>query len=479
MVKYYFGGIFVLIMILSGVYGYLRTKTVNDYIIGNRNIGPWLSAFAYGTTYFSAVLFIGYAGKVGYNFGLPTLWIAIGNTFIGSYLAWKILAKKTREMTAQLNVRTMPEFLAARYNLPFYKYLSAVIIFVFLVPYSASVYMGLSYFFEAVFNIPYMYALIIMAALTAVYLLLGGYHAVAMSDFVQGMVMILGVLFMLYYLINSPNVGSIPLMIEKLGNIKEDYVSFWGGNGFNSLIFLTLLTSLGTWGLPQMVQKFYAIKDESSIKPATYVSTVFALIIAGGAYLTGAMSPLFFKSIPIDSTSLKPNPDMIIPQMISSHLPDWVAALILLLVLSASMSTLSSLVLVSSSAICVDLLSNLNFFKKEKSNIFLLRLLSFIFIALSVFIAIKKPAIILSLMALSWGAVSGSFLAPYIYGLYSKKVNSHGALAGTVTGLFISIFFSFYFNFDPSKLPLIGVLAMTVPLIIVPIVSRLSLNKVY
>lgn len=464
--------IFVLIMLISGVISFYKTKTVNDFVIGNRNVGPWLSAFAYGTTYFSAVLFIGYAGKVGFNFGLPALWIAVGNALLGSFIAWKVLAKRTRVMTAELNARTMPEFLAARYNFMPYRYIAALIIFIFLVPYSASVYMGLSYFFEAVFKIPYLYALLLMAGLTSFYLILGGYHAVALTDFIQGLIMILGVFLMLYYVIKNPFVGGVSEIVLRLREVKPEYVSLWGGKGFVTILFLTLLTSIGTWGLPQMVQKFYAIKDESSIKPATYVSSFFAFIIAGAAYLTGALTPLFFKSIPIDPILMKPNPDLIIPQLISQFIPPWVAALILLLVLSASMSTLSSLVLVSSSAVCIDILGDFAFFKKEDRQVLALRGLSLVFILLSVLIAMKKPAIILSLMALSWGAVSGSFLAPYLYGLYSKKVNAFGALVSTFSGLLITVCFSVYFRFDSGKLPIVSVVGIIVPLIVLPLASR-------
>lgn len=476
MTKLWFCLGFAIIMLFAGVVGFFKTKTVNDFVIGNRSVGPWLSAFAYGTTYFSAVLFIGYAGKIGFNFGLSALWIAVGNAVIGSYLAWKVLAKRTRKMTAMYNARTMPEFLAARYNFPQYKYLAAIIIFVFLVPYSASVYMGLSYFFEAVFKMPYIYALFLMAGLTTVYLIMGGYHAVALTDFIQGFIMIMGVFLMLYYLLTNSMVGGVTGLTVKLKEINQDYVSLWGGKGFVSILFLTLLTSLGTWGLPQMAQKFYAIKDESSIKPAMYISSMFALIIAGGAYLVGAMTPIFFKTVPVDPVLMKPNPDLIIPQLISNYIPAWVAALILLLVLSASMSTLSSLVLVSSSAVCVDLLGDLDYFKKDNRQMILLRLLSFAFIVFSVFIAMKKPTIILSLMALSWGVVSGSFLAPYIYGLFSKKVNAFGALAGTITGIAVTISFSFYYNFNPSKIPFVGVMGILLPLIVVPVASWLKKN---
>mgnify|MGYP000097263495 CR=1 FL=1 len=471
MIVYWFGFFFILLMLISGFLGYFKTKTVDDFVIGGRNVGPWLSAFAYGTTYFSAVLFIGYAGKIGYSFGLKSLWIAIGNAVLGSFIAWKVLAKKTREMTEKLNARTMPEFLSARYNCKLYKYISALIIFIFLVPYSASVYMGLSYFFESLFKISYINALLLIACLTTIYLILGGYSAVALADFIQGLIMILGVFFMVYYLTSNPAIGGIANVKDKLAGIDESYINVWGGKGFNSIIFLTLLTSLGTWGMPQMVQKFYAIKDSNSIKPATYISSAFALIIAGGAYLTGAMTPIFFKTVPMDPVLMKPNPDLIIPQLLSTYVPEWVTALIFLLVLSASMSTLSSLVLVSSSAVTIDFLGDIGILKNNKLQIVFLRILSLVFIFLSVYIAVRKTTIILSLMATSWGAVSGAFLAPYIYGLFSKRVNVYGAFAGTITGLSITVIFSIIYKFDPAKLPYISVMSMILPLLVVPLVS--------
>ena len=152
-----------------------RTKNVGDFFLGGRTLGPWMSAFAYGTTYFSAVLFIGYAGKLGWGFGIYTLWIVIGNTFIGTLLAWMVLAGRTRDMTSRLNAITMPEFLSARYGNKPLQVIAALVVFVFLVPYSASVLMGLSYLFEMTLHIPYENALYFLTALTAVYLVMGGY----------------------------------------------------------------------------------------------------------------------------------------------------------------------------------------------------------------------------------------------------------------------------------------------------------------
>ncbi|WP_104373722.1 sodium:solute symporter family transporter [Desulfocucumis palustris] len=466
--------LFVGVLIYSGLVSMRKTRTVNDFFLGGRDVGPWLSAFAYGTTYFSAVIFIGYAGKVGWGFGLSSLWIVVGNTLVGSLLAWFVLAKRTRILTNRLNVMTMPEFLEVRYRSKNIKIFSALVIFIFLVPYSASVYMGLSYLFNQIFGIPYLYAAVFMCALTALYLVLGGYRAVALTDFIQGLVMIAGVGVLLYFVVNSEKVGGLAAGLQRLGEIDPGLVSVVGTPGWLPLASLMLLTSLGVWGMPQMVQKFYAIKDEAAIKPAMMVSTFFALVVTFGAYFTGGLTRLFFDTLPLDPATGKATPDMLMPMIINNTLPEIGAAIILLLVLSASMSTLASLVLVSSSSIAIDLYKAVSPNHSPKKGVVLMRLLCLVFIALSLIIALMKPAIILSLMAMSWGAVAGFFIAPYIYGLFWRGATPAGAWAGGLTGLSVAVGFALYYKLDAAVIPIVGSAAMLAPLVVLPAVSLVT-----
>jgi SSS family solute:Na+ symporter len=344
---------FSLIVGLS-LYSRRKTNTVNDFVVGNRTIGPWMSAFSYGTAYFSAVLLIGFAGKVGWGYGMSALLIALGNSIIGTYLAWRILGRKTREMTSRLNVLTMPSFLEKRYDSPKMKVFSSLIIFIFFVPYAASVFMGLSYLFEQIFGIPYVLALAVMAVLSGLYLVLGGYMAVALVDFVQGLIMIAGVVLMVYFVLGHEMVngfvnGFTALRAQDPGLILPTSPVTWIG-----LLSLIILTSLGTWGLPQMVGKFYGIKNEQSIPVATWVSSIFSLIITMGAYYVGSTGHLFFAELPVFNGVS--TPDLIMPIIIGQTLPPLVGVLILILVLSASMSTLSSLVLTASSSVSIDLI---------------------------------------------------------------------------------------------------------------------------
>ncbi|MDD2421252.1 MAG: sodium:solute symporter [Heliobacteriaceae bacterium] len=472
--------LFVGLLLASGIYSSRRTKTVNDFFLGNRKIGPWMSAFAFGTTYFSAVIFIGYAGKVGWGFGLSALWIPIGNALIGALAAWWVLGKRTRRMTGRLDARTMPELLEARYNSRGLKLFSALVIFVFLVPYSASVYMGLSYLFQEVMQIEYLAANLIIATLTAVFLVLGGYLAVAITDFIQGVIMLGGVGMMLYFFFSHEAIGGIANGVAKMAAINPQLVAPVGPPGAIALFSLVILTSLGTWGLPQMVQKFYSIKDEKAVTRAMVVATVFCAIIATGAYTIGAFDHLFFSQLPV--LDGKPNPDLLIPQVLTQVLPLAGMTVILLLVLSASMSTLSSLVLVSASAIAIDFVGYLRPDWGRRHGITLFRGLCLVFIALSLLLAIAKPAIILDLMAISWGTVAGTFLAPYLYGLFWRGTTRAGAWAGVLTGLSISAGLSLIAPlFGLTKVmgvtldtPFVGSLAMLVPLVVVPAVSLVT-----
>ncbi|MFY9174543.1 MAG: sodium/solute symporter [Peptococcia bacterium] len=488
MLKILLVGIFVAVLLASGLYSMRKTRNLGDFYLGGRDIGPWMSAFAYGTTYFSAVIFVGYAGKVGWGFGIGGLWIAIGNALIGSFLAWKILAKPTRVMTEKLGAMTMPELLEGRYDSKALKIFSSAIIFIFMVPYSASVFMGLSYVFEGVFNIPYNYILIFMAVITAIYLLMGGYRAIALTDFIQGIVMLFGVGVLLYYVFGNPAVGGLGQIIPRLKAISPELVNpLPTGEKGLALFSVVLLTSLGPWGLPQMVQKFYAIKDKKNIRAATVISTLFALIIGVGAYGVGSVARLYFSELPVDPATGVATVDLLVPGIINVALPELAAVLILLLILSASMSTLSSLVLVSSSTLSVDLLKG--FVKPEMSNkdeLLITRILCFIFVMLSVVLAMVKPTIILSLMALSWGTIAGIFLGPYIWGLFWPKTTKAGAWSGIIVGLIISVLYASLHNFDGNATTIGGALAMLSSLVIVPVVSLFTtqyatehLEKVY
>ena len=452
-----------------GIWGLRRTKTLGDFFLGGRTLGPWVSALAYGTSYFSAVMVIGFAGTQGWQFGLNALWIAAGNAFIGSMAAWLVLARRTRRMTQNLEAMTMPEYLQQRYGAKHLKPVAACIIFIFLLPYSASIFKGLGHLFETVFHISYDLALLIMIAFTGVYLILGGYFAVVVIDFIQGLFMIAGALAMFAVI-----VGEGGGFTQLVGTIKANYpVNIAVPPSALTIVSLVFMTSFGTWGLPQMTQKFYAIKNEAVIPRAVIACTVFAAIVGFCAYFVGTASHAFFTSGTIPRLANGAiNFDLIVPTLLTEHLPELLIALILLFVLSASMSTLSSLVLISASSVAIDLYPvKIDAATSRDRSTAMIRFLSFLFIVISYLVSRFQITIIVTLMSLSWGAVSGAFAAPYILSLYSKRVTKAAAYCGLLGGL-VTEALLFYFVKLPG--PLAASIAIIAPFLIVPAVSAFT-----
>lgn len=461
-----------------GVYSRKHATNVNDFVLGGRSVGPWLTAFAYGTSYFSAVVFVGYAGQFGYKYGLASTWIGIGNALIGSLLAWVILGRRTRIMSKHLHAKTMPDYFGKRYDSNALRIVASVISFVFLIPYTASVYNGLSRLFEMAFDIPYAVCVVVMASLTCVYVILGGYMATAINDFLQGLVMLFGIAAVIVAVLNGQ--GGFYHAIFQLSELESDvaitmgqkgvFASFFGPDPVN-LLGVVILTSLGTWGLPQMVHKFYAIKDEKAIKTGTIISTFFAIVVAGGCYFLGGFGRLFDTQA-IHKADGSVIYDAIIPSMLQT-LPDILIGIVIVLVLSASMSTLSSLVLTSSSTLTLDLIKD-NIVKKmdEKKQLLWMRILIVFFVVISVVIALDPPTFIAQLMGISWGALAGAFLAPFLYGLYWKKVTKASVWASFACGVGITVL-NMFIKFIASPINA-GAIAMIAGLLVVPIVSLLT-----
>ena len=479
--------VFFAIMIGIGFYCRKKSTDVNGFVLGGRSVGPWLTAFAYGTSYFSAVIFVGYAGQFGWKFGVASTWIGLGNAFIGSLLAWVILGRRTHIMTQHLGSKTMPDFFGNRFDSSALKIAASVITFVFLIPYTASLYNGLSRLFEMAFpGVDYSVCVIVMAVLTAIYVLVGGYMAIAINDFIQGIVMLGGIVVVILAVLN--NNGGLMGAMEGLATGENggwEFTSFLGADPM-FLVFVVLLTSLGTWGLPQMVGKFYAIKNEDAIKKGTIISTVFAIIVAGGCYFLGGFGRLY----DIDPTAPGVGFDAIIPKMLSTLSPV-IIGIVIVLVLSASMSTLSSLVLTSGSTITLDFIAPLRKKKMaEKSKMTMMRVFIALFIVISAVIAIYQAKsanlFIAQMMGVSWGALAGAFLAPFLYGLYWKGTTKAGVVASFLFGVAMEVFQLIVSlgAVSVAEIPVLGfvfqnslysgVFAMVGGLVIVPVVSLLT-----
>ncbi len=426
--------VYALMMVGVAVYTKNRAGSVDDFLLaGKKGLNGWFTAFAYGTTYFSAVIFIGYAGQFGREFGLASVWIGIGNALIGTLFAWLVLAKRTKNMTRRLEAKTMPDFFEKRFNSSRLKLVSAVVIFIFLIPYSASVYNGLSSLFEIVFDIPGWVVMVCLAALTAVYLFFGGYFATALSDFIQGIIMLVGVVVMVALFLGNDRIN------WDIGEIANTWFTFGkeGSSGLYgstlSLISLILLTSFGVWALPQTIHKYYAIRDKKAITQGVVVSTVFALIIGFTAYFSGALSFFFPETQGLAHSAVMPN-------MLKIAIPVGLTGVIAVLILSASMSTLASVSLASASVIAVDLYKgSVNKQATDKRVNIVMRILTLVFVAISVTLALLNErfnlAAIAYLMGISWGTLAGCFIGPYVLGVLWKRVTAPAVWTSILSSL--------------------------------------------
>ncbi len=472
-------GLFIaygLMIIVIGIIGLRKTRSFNDYFLGGGKVGAIMTAFTYGTAYFSAVLFIGFAGKIGWGFGYSGLWIALTNALIGVVGVWWFVGPRIKKASAEMHVSTMAEFLEKRYNSRIIKFLASISIFIFFVPYSAAVFMGLSYLFESNFHIQYTYALLIMGGLTTVYLVLGGYKSMTIIDVVFGMIMTIGVVILLGFTINKG--GGLGNLTQSLAAINPKLVKPVGPPGIWPLLSLVMLTSVAPFAMPQLIQKFYAIKDEKAIRKGLLASTLFALLIGGVAYFTGATTRVFLNPevAPNAFRDGKPLFDRLMPELLTNVIPESLSIVILLLILSASMSTLAALVLISSSSIAKDIYAGfINPNVRDRTLTLLMRIGSAFFVLLSVILAYFEPATIVSILGISWGAIGSVFLGPFLWGLFSKKVNDVGAISASVLGLGTCLVL--YVMMGPSSSPQAGSIGMIVSVVVCPLFSFLKPKK--
>ncbi len=461
---------YALMIIGVGIVGLRKAHSFSDYFLGGGKVGAWMTAFTYGTAYFSAVLFVGFAGRVGWSFGLSGLWIALGNTLVGVLLVWWLMGPRIKRMSVEYGVHTMAEFFDKRYHSPFLKLFTSICIFVFFIPYTAAVFMGLSYLFRSTFVMDYTLALVLMGAFTAVYLVMGGYKSITVIDMIFGIIMLVGVGVLFWSILDKGQ--GLASITDRIAAINPRLVAPVGPPGWWPLFSLVFLTSVAPMAMPQLVQKFYAIKDKRTIRIGMIGSTVFALIITGIGYFAGATTRFFLtpENAPLAFSNGAPIFDALMPEMLTRIIPDALSVLILLLILSASMSTLAALVLISSSAVVKDFYAGfVNRSVSDRSLTRLMRLSSAAMVVLAVIMAYYRPSTIVSILGISWGAIGAAFLGPFTWGLLTKRASRAGAIGSSLIGLAVCLVL--YGTGTPS--PQAGTVGMIASLALTPIISAL------
>lgn len=462
--------LYALTIVIVGIIGMRKTRSFNDFFLGGGKVGAIMTAFSYGTAYFSAVVFIGFAGKVGWGFGYSGIWIGIINALVGVLAVWALLGWKVKKMSVDLGVHTLSEYLEKRYDSPMLKLIASIAIFIFLIPYSAAVFIGLSYLFASSFEgLQYWHAVVFIGVFTGLYIVMGGYKSMTMMDTIFGIIMTVGVLVLGGYTLNAG--GGLAKITSDLMAINPDLVAPVGPPGWWPLLSLILLTSVAPFAMPQLIQKFYAIKDRKAIRTGMFASAFFALLIGGIAYFLGSTTRIFLDPVSAPAAFMadgNPNVDALMPELLNKVIPASLSIIVLILILAASMSTLASLVLISSSSFAKDFYAGfINRNISDRNLTMLMRGSSLFFVLLSVIIALIKPGTIVAILSISWGAIGSAFLGPFIWGLFCKKTSKAAAYAsmffglGTCIGLAIAGFGA----------PESGTIGMGVSLAVAPVVS--------
>ncbi|MGD9402609.1 MAG: sodium/proline symporter [bacterium] len=415
--------VYLVILGLVGVFSSRRLKTSADYAIGGRSIGPWVTALSFVAAYFSSVLIIG-GGAFGYKYGLSTLWIGASNVLVGCALAWIILGKRIRRMTEETGSMTISEFLGKRYGSRAIMMFSAAIIFLFLIIYNVSVVKGMANAIQVLVEIPYWGGVLVSGLIIVFYVTVGGYLAVVWTSFIQAWIMIGGLI--LLTLVALSRVGGMATAVERLSAMDAGFVSTPGLWGWAGLISFCLIVSFGTWGMPQLVIRFYSIKNVRMLRIGTIVVTVGGSV-ALLPYLNGALARILHPAVA--------NPDLAIPTLTKSVLPPIGAAIFLAGVIAAGMSTFAGVLIISSTSLVRDIMEH-TFGRKltQAEQIKYARIANIILGGAAILIGLRPPSLILVLTAFSWAVIASTNLWPLLFGIYWKRTNPTATLVSMVAG---------------------------------------------
>jgi SSS family solute:Na+ symporter len=414
---------YLLVLIVVGLITGRRTKSVEDFYLGGRQIGPWVTALSFVAAYFSSVVIVG-GGGFGYMFGMSTLWIGAINVLLGCTVAWIILGPRIRTFTQRLKTMTVPGFLGERYQSDFACIFSAVIVVLFMIIYNVSILKGMGHIFEVLMNIPYVYGVLISCIIILFYVSIGGYLAVVWTSFLQAWVMGIGLIVLTVFAVQR--VGGIAAANQALASIDPGLLATPGVWGWPGLISFALIVSFGVWGMPQLVVRFYSIKNLKVLKIGTVVATI-GTCMALLPYFNGAIARTLFPSLA--------NPDLAIPTLVKTILSPFGSAVVMAGVVAAGMSTFASVLIILSSSMIQDIIKR--GMKKEltkERSLLWSKVGSAVIGFVSLAIALRPPALVLTLTAFAWAVIASTTLWPILFGIYWKGATRAGCIASMTGG---------------------------------------------
>ncbi len=448
------------IIAFLGYKGWKETRLARDYMLAGSKMNPFIMAFSYGATFISTSAIIGFGGAAGL-FGFPLLWLTFANIFVGIFLAMIFFGKRTRRMGVALQSLTFPELLGRRYDSSFIQGFSGAMIFLFIPVYSAAVLIGISRIIEVSLHIPYNMVLVLITLILTAYVLTGGLKAVMYTDAFQGCIMFVMMLILLFYTYSTLGgvveahqtlTGMADLMPDKLQ--KGGMLGWTQGAAFPSPLWLVIYTTIvygvgiGVLAQPQLAVRFMTVPADKSLNRAILYGGVFILFMTGAAFIVGALSnAVFYQEFEKISIAMAHgNIDKIIPVYIEKIMPPWFAALFLVAMFAAAMSTLSSQYHVGGTSLGRDLFEKGLRFSRQ-SSITLSRSGVFLtIVATLVWAWVLPESIIARATAFFFGLCAASFLPAYACGLYWKGTTKAGAVSSITGGFIVSMFWLLFIH---------------------------------
>ncbi len=438
---------YALIILGIGIYSYKKSKSMNDYFIGGRSLGPWTTAISAQASDMSGWLLMGLPGAILVS-GLTESWIAIG-LFIGTYLNWKIIASRLRKMSyAAGDAITIPEYLQKRFftQSPVVRLLCAVIIFVFFLIYTASAFSAGAKLFAFIFNTDnYTLCLGIGALIIISYTFLGGFFAVCWTDLIQGILMFIALVIVpIVALVNIPNLAAAPFPTADVNGVIVEYYTSFIMNKDGSFAWTTILSGLawglGYFGMPHILVRFMAIKSSDMIKKSRLIAVIWVAVTLIAAVMVGVIGYIYLNYPAAENAELLAkfnalgDTEKIFMFLSSSLLPALIAGVVLSAILAAIMSTADSQLLVTASAVTNDMFA---LFKKDASQKTMMWISRGAVIGISViafFLALDPDSTVMGLVSYAWAGLGAAFGPAMLLSLFWKRMTIWGAVAGAATG---------------------------------------------
>jgi len=457
---------YLFIITFLGYLGYKHTRTSEDYLVGGRQIHPLIMALSYGSTFISSSAIVGFGGVAG-KLGMGLLWLTFLNILVGVFIAFIVFGKRTRRMGHNLDAHTFPELLGARFNSRFIQGFGGMIIFLFMPVYAAAVLKGGTDFIQSHFGISYEVSLLFFAAVVAIYVWMGGLKGVMYTDAFQGIIMFLGMIFLIIYTYSKlggvteahsqlTNLYENPDVQQQLGNmIKGGFRGWTAMPETGSPIWWSLVTTIimgvgiGVLAQPQLVVRFMTVKSNRELNRAVLSGGIFILTMAGVTYVVGSLSNvLFFNDSGKIAIEAAGGNDKIIPVFIKQFMPDWYSIIFFLSLIAAAMSTLSSQFHAMGTAIGRDVYEKS--FNRKGNTILITKTGILIAIMISVLLAFMANKLDTSMhiiatgTAMFFGLCAAAFLPAYIAALYIRNISAKAVIAGIITGFTVGVICIFF-----------------------------------